>query len=110
MKLSTILTALITAGIAISFSGCANKKGKNQYAGVDGDYVNGTPLPERQEGVSFMNDNVDKSRFKPVHFSFDSYAIEASERPGAPGICGGFSGFSTKCETRRPESTCTMPN
>jgi len=41
--------------------------------------LRGTPLPERQEGVSFMGDNVDKHKFQPVHFAFDSYAIDSSD-------------------------------
>jgi len=41
--------------------------------------VNGTPLPERQEGVSFMSSNVDRNRFHPVYFAFDSVAVEGRE-------------------------------
>lgn len=48
--------------------------------GSDGDYVTGSPLPDREEGVSFLGSNVDRDRFRPVYFSFDSYAVEASER------------------------------
>jgi len=81
MKLSPILSGLLIAGLALSSVGCAkNKKGSNM-AGVDGDYVNSTPLPERQEGVSFMSPNVDRAKFKPVHFAFDSFSVEGSERP-----------------------------
>jgi peptidoglycan-associated lipoprotein len=67
---------------AVSFSGCKNfgKKGGGSGSGMDGDYVSGTPLPDRQEGVSFLNDNVDKSRFSPVYFGFDSYEISPAER------------------------------
>jgi peptidoglycan-associated lipoprotein len=45
----------------------------------DADYVTGTPLPERQEGVSFLSGNVNKSQFQPVYFGFDSYEVPASE-------------------------------
>lgn len=41
--------------------------------------MNGTPLPERQEGVSFLSNNVDRSQFTPVYFGFDSYSVEGSE-------------------------------
>lgn len=71
----------LLAALLLSFSSCALFKKKPKTAGIDGDFVNGTPLPERQEGVSFTSDNVDKSKFSSVLFSFDSYAIESSERP-----------------------------
>ena len=45
----------------------------------DSDYVNGTPLPQRDEGVSFMGPNVDRSKFQPVHFAFDSYSVSGEE-------------------------------
>ena len=32
------------------------------------------------DGVSFLGSNVDRSRFSPVHFAFDSSAVGASER------------------------------
>ena len=41
--------------------------------------MNGTPLADRQDGVSFMSDNVDKHQFPPVHFAFDSYAVDAGD-------------------------------
>jgi peptidoglycan-associated lipoprotein len=65
----------------IALSGCANRGGKSGVggAGVDGDFVSGTRLPERQEGVSFLNQNVDRARFEPVYFAFDSFNISPSE-------------------------------
>ena len=42
--------------------------------------MNGTPLPERQEGVSFLGSTVDRSKFRSVYFGFDSYAIDGGER------------------------------
>jgi peptidoglycan-associated lipoprotein len=52
---------------------------KPSYAGTDGDYVNGTPLPQRQEGVSFFSNNVQKGEFPPVYFTFDSFQISGEE-------------------------------
>jgi peptidoglycan-associated lipoprotein len=52
---------------------------KPSYAGSDGDYVNGTPLPQRQEGVSFFSNNVQKGEFPPVYFAFDSFQISVEE-------------------------------
>ena len=62
-------------------TGCAKKKGAGGAAvtGGDSDTVNGTPLPERQEGVSFMDPSVSKSRFAPVHFAFDSFNIDPAD-------------------------------
>ena len=61
-------------------TGCTNKKGgAGGGAGVDGDYVSGTPLPDRQEGVSFLGDNVDRNKFSPIYFDFDSYGVRGSE-------------------------------
>jgi peptidoglycan-associated lipoprotein len=74
------LTALLLA--VLSFSGCAKgKKGLGGGGGAsDGDYVSGTPLPDRQEGVSFLGSNVDRSQFRPVYFAFDSYTVGGGER------------------------------
>jgi peptidoglycan-associated lipoprotein len=55
------------------------KQQKQEYAGVDGDSVTGTPLPPRQEGVSFLSNNVAKGQFRPIYFAFDSFEIAADE-------------------------------
>ena len=47
--------------------------------GADRDYVNGMPLPERREGVSFLDPSVSKSQFQPVHFPFDSFSVTGEE-------------------------------
>jgi len=59
-------------------AGCANKGG-GQAAGATGDYVTGTPLPERREGTSFFGGNVDRERFQPIYFDFDSQTVRSSE-------------------------------
>ena len=75
---STILLSCI-----LLLTSCAlfKKKGAGGAGGYgsDSDSVGGTPLPERQEGVSFMSDNVDKHQFPPVHFAFDSFAIDQAD-------------------------------
>jgi peptidoglycan-associated lipoprotein len=74
---------VLLAAVALSLSACQNLGKKNEtpdYAASDGDYVTGTPLPERQEGVSFLSNNVDRNRFQPVYFGFDSYSISPGER------------------------------
>lgn len=70
----------LAAVAVLAFAGCTNKKGGgNDAGGVDGDFVTGTPLPDREEGVSFLGSNVDRNRFAPVYFAFDSHDVGASE-------------------------------
>ena len=74
--------------IALAFAGCTNKKGSGGGSGVDGDFVSGSPLPDRQEGVSFLGDNVDRNRFSPIYFDFDSYNVRGSERGKIEQVAG----------------------
>ena len=71
--------SVLTIFMALALGACANKKGKGGPGGIDGDSVNGTPLPDRQEGVSFLGGNVDRNKFAPVQFGFDSYEVGAGE-------------------------------
>ncbi len=75
-----LINITLAAILIASLTGCANmhKKGAGG-AGGDSDFVNGTPLSERQEGVSFTSDNVDRNKFAPVHFAFDSYSVEPGD-------------------------------
>ena len=61
-----------------AFSGCS-KKGGRYGAGTTGDYVSGTPLPERREGTSFFGGNVNRNQFQPIYFDYDSQNIRSSE-------------------------------
>ena len=81
MKITQLLPFSVLL-VALAFSGCqAGKKGgAGSGSGADGDFVNGSPLPDRQEGVSFLGSNVDRSKFSPVYFGFDSYTIGGGER------------------------------
>jgi len=75
-----ILRLLCISALSLSLVACNTNKKTDQYAGVDGDYVNGTPLPDRPgDGVSFNSPNVDKSQFLPVYFGYDSVEIALSE-------------------------------
>jgi peptidoglycan-associated lipoprotein len=70
---------LLAIGVfVLAFSGCS-KKGGGQSAGATGDYVNGTPLPERHEGTSFFGGNVNRNQFQPIYFDFDSQSVRSSE-------------------------------
>ena len=80
MKMPRLFALLAVCVFASAFSGCATGKKPGAGSANDGDYVNGTPLPERQEGINFMSPNVDRSRFHPVYFAFDSFAIGGGER------------------------------
>jgi peptidoglycan-associated lipoprotein len=66
---------------------CSKKRG-GQTAGNTGDYVTGTPLPERQEGTSFFSGNVDRQQFQPIYFDFDSQTIRGSENDKIQQIAG----------------------
>ena len=74
---------LVVLLFVVAFGACANKKGgsgSGQYVGSDSDSVTGTPLPDRQEGVSFLGDNVERNKFSPVYFGFDSHSVSGGER------------------------------
>jgi peptidoglycan-associated lipoprotein len=79
----------------VAFSGCA-KKNRNQTAGSTGDYVTGTPLPERQEGTSFFSGNVQRGQFQPIYFDFDSQTIRTSENGKIQQIAGFLQGGSNE--------------
>lgn len=68
----------VALALAVSFGACNKKRGE-QYAGIDGDYVTGTPLPDRIEGVSYFGPGVQRGQFPPVYFEFDSFEVSGSE-------------------------------
>jgi peptidoglycan-associated lipoprotein len=74
MKKILVLSCLLV----LSFSAC-QKQQKQEYTGVEGENVNGIPLPPRQEGVSFLSNNVVKGQFQPIYFAFDSFEIAPDE-------------------------------
>lgn len=80
MKLRLISHLALCGALMLSLNACALFKKKPKYAGLsDSDMVSGAPLPERNEGVSFMGENVDRSKFSPVHFGFDSVEVDPSD-------------------------------
>ncbi len=73
---------LLAAALLLGLAGCTGNKNPNGGAaatGPDSDFVNGTPLPPRQDGVSFLDPSVSKSRFGPVHFAFDSFNVSPED-------------------------------
>lgn len=81
---------IVALALAIAVSGCANKgrRGGSGPGGVDGDRVTGTPLADREEGVSFLSSNVDRNQFEPVYFAFDSSSVSGSERQKVEEVAG----------------------
>jgi peptidoglycan-associated lipoprotein len=77
MKISSLLIRTLFVAAVVSLAACANKK--DQYAGVDGDFVGGVPLPDRQDGASFLSGGVNRSEFAPVQFGFDRYDVSPAE-------------------------------
>lgn len=74
MKKRIFLIALLSAAVVLP-----SCKTKDQYAGMDGDFVDGVPLPERTDGASFLGGGVSKGQFPPVQFGFDSFEVSGSE-------------------------------
>ncbi len=66
--------------VSLSFSSCAmfKKKGVDE-GGLDGDYVTGTPLPDRIDGANFFGGNVNRGQFQPVLFAYDSFTVSDAE-------------------------------
>ena len=74
MKKKSVLVYILAAALT-----ACQPHPKQEYTGVEGDTVNGTPLPERQEGTSFFGSNVSRSQFPPVYFAYDSSEVQSSE-------------------------------
>jgi peptidoglycan-associated lipoprotein len=92
LGISRLLIVRLGLGLLL-ISACAllpacSKKNGGQSAGNTGDYVTGTPLPERQEGTSFFSGNVDRQQFQPIYFDFDSQTIRSSENNKIRQIAG----------------------
>lgn len=78
MKFSRALLSILLLSILCGATGCGSKGG-GQTSGTTGDYVTGTPLPERREGSSFFGGNVEHGQFQPIYFDFDSQTVRSSE-------------------------------
>ncbi len=74
-----LFSLLILAVFAAVLVGCSKKGGGQTAGSTGGGYVNGTPLPDRQEGTSFFSPNVQRGQFQPIYFDFDSQTIRTSE-------------------------------
>ena len=75
-----LLSTIALATSLLTLGACGGKKTTTGPGIVgDSDNVTGTPLPNRDEGVSFLSSNVSKSQFGAVYFEFDSFAVQSSE-------------------------------
>ena len=71
---------LFAAGFCVVLlSASCKTKPKDEYAGVDGDFVSGVPLPDRADGSSYLGGNVSKGQFSPVQFGYDSFDVSGAE-------------------------------
>ena len=84
---------LFAAAIAVSFGACNKNKSSGQYAGVDGDYITGTPLPERIEGANFLGANVARGEYPPIYFSYDSYDVSGAEQGKVDALAQAMKGW-----------------
>lgn len=82
---------ILSMAALLVLSGCANKKNK-QYAGVDGDYVSGTPLGERNEGANFLGSNVQRGLYAPVQFGYDSSSVAPDQEPKVVAVASALKG------------------
>ncbi len=80
-KLQLITRFALCGALVFSLDACSLFHKKKQYTGVsDSDMIGNSPLPDRPEdGVNFMSPNVDRSKFQPVHFGFDSSEVEPAD-------------------------------
>ena len=117
MTFRTLSHTVLLAALALSSTSCAafKKKKKSSSNGSDADFVQGTPLggsdasggsfgsggslgtplPERSEGSSFTSSGVDRHRFAPVYFGFDSYVVGSSERAKVGAVAAALKGSSS---------------
>ena len=115
MTFRTLSHTVLLAALALSSTSCAAfKKKKKSSSGSDADFVQGsplggsdasgggfgagglgTPLPERSEGSSFTSSGVDRRRFAPVYFGFDSYVVSSSERAKVGAVASALKGSSS---------------
>ena len=82
---------LLSLTALLALSGCAHKKG-SQYAGVDGDYVTGTPLGDRTEGANFLGANVQRGQYAPVQFGYDSSSVAPDQQSKVTAVATALKG------------------
>ena len=87
-----ILSTFLIVIIGIGMSACGGPK-KQQYTGVDGDFINGTPLPDRVEGSNFFGGSVKRGQYPPIHFMFDSFTLNPEGKNQVRNLAADMKGF-----------------
>lgn len=78
--MTSLFRSLLALLLLCALTACGDKKTTQQPGKFgDSDSVTGTPLPNRDEGVSFLSSNVSKSQFGAVYFEFDNFSVPSSE-------------------------------
>lgn len=112
MNFRILSHAALLAALAISGSACKSlktkKSGSGAYAddsdilkssslgsgsGIDGASGSGlgTALPERS-GSSFLSPGVDRQRFAPVYFAYDSFVVSSAEQSKVASVASALKG------------------
>ncbi len=91
--MAPILRNLTICSLALALGACAHNSKNKQYAGVDGDFVLGTPLPDRIEGANFFGSSVTRNQYPPIYFGFDSYSVSQEEMPKVKSLAQAMKGF-----------------
>lgn len=95
-QLINLVSSISFLGLLFGSAGCGQKGSGSSRAGTTGDYVNGTPLPERREGTSFFGSNVQRGQFQPIYFDFDSQSIRSAESGKIQEIANSMKGSSSE--------------
>lgn len=80
IRMKRFVSLFLVLAVALTFSACNKNKKSGDYVGVDGDYVTGTPLPDRIDGASFLGENVTRGQYEPIYFGYDSFDVSSSEQ------------------------------
>lgn len=80
--------------VGLSFSGCRVKK--EQYTGVDGDFIDTVPLPHRIEEGGFFGINVRRGQYQPIYFSFDHFTLNKAEQDKVKDIAAAIKRLHSK--------------
>jgi peptidoglycan-associated lipoprotein len=89
-----ILSFAFVVAVGMGFSACRAKR--ERYTGVDRDFINTVPLPDRVEGGDFFGSSVKRGQYQPVYFSFDSFALSGAEQGKVRDIAASIRGSHSK--------------
>lgn len=78
-SMKRVFSVTLAAILLIALPACKKKAG-DEFAGIDGDFVSGTPLADRIDGANFFGSNVQRGQFSPVYFEYDSFGVSGSEQ------------------------------